>query len=190
MAVHKKYPALGRGLDALISTEEEVHTSGSSSINEIPVDKIRANPAQPRRDFDPETLRELADSIRELGIVQPITLRQMDDGTYQIIAGERRWRASSLAGLATIPAYIRTADDFYADALQACPLHPGALDNAAGRYVEDDIYDVDPHLAETFDRSFPIRRRTTGNASQQRFNELCAMRRHHHDPRPGDGSGH
>ena len=111
MAVHKKYPALGRGLDALISTEEEVHTSGSSSINEIPVDKIRANPAQPRRDFDPETLRELADSIRELGIVQPITLRQMDDGTYQIIAGERRWRASSLAGLATIPAYIRTADD-------------------------------------------------------------------------------
>ena len=111
MAVHKKYPALGRGLDALISTEEEVHTSGSSSINEIPVDKIRANPAQPRRDFDPETLRELADSIRELGIVQPITLRQMDDGTYQIIAGERRWRASSLAGLATIPDYIRTADD-------------------------------------------------------------------------------
>ena len=85
---------------------------------------------------------------------------------------------------------IRTADDFYADALQACPLHPGALDTAAGRYVEDDIYDVDPHLAETFDRSFPIRRRTTGNASQQRFNELCAMRRHHHDPRPGDGSGH
>lgn len=54
----------------------------------------------------------------------------------------------------------------------------------------DDIYDVDPHLAETFDRSFPIRRRTTGNASQQRFNELCAMRRHHHDLRPGDGSGY
>lgn len=111
MSVHKKYPALGRGLDALISTEEEVHTSGSSSISEIPVDKIRANPGQPRREFDPETLRELSESIRELGIVQPITLRKMDDGYYQIIAGERRWRASQLAGLTTIPAYIRTADD-------------------------------------------------------------------------------
>ncbi len=111
MAAHKKFPALGRGLDALISTDEEVHTSGSSSINEVPVFKIKANPNQPRREFAIEALQELADSIRQIGIVQPITLRKMDDDTYQIIAGERRWRASQMAGLATIPAYIRTADD-------------------------------------------------------------------------------
>ncbi len=110
MAVHKKYPALGRGLDALISTNE-VHTDGSSTINEIELDKITPNPNQPRRDFDPESLGELAGSIAEIGIVQPITLRKMEDGTFQIIAGERRWRASKQAGLRTIPAYIRTADD-------------------------------------------------------------------------------
>ena len=111
MASHKKFPALGRGLDALISTEEEVHTSGSSSINEVPVFKIKANPNQPRREFSPESMQELADSIRQIGIIQPITLRLMEDGTYQIIAGERRWRASQMAGLTTIPAYIRTAND-------------------------------------------------------------------------------
>ena len=111
MATHKKYPALGRGLDALISTEEEVHTSGSSSINEVPGFKIKANPNQPRREFQPEALQELAESIRQIGIIQPITLRQMEDGTYQIIAGERRWRAAQLAGLTNIPAYIRTAND-------------------------------------------------------------------------------
>lgn len=109
MAVKKKY-ALGRGLDALISTDE-VSTSGSSIINEIDVNLIDANPNQPRREFDSESLQELADSIEELGIVQPITLRRMDDGRYQIIAGERRWRASVMVGLSTIPAYIRTADD-------------------------------------------------------------------------------
>ena len=111
MATHKKYPALGRGLDALISTEEEVHTSGSSCINEVPAFKIKANPNQPRREFQPEALQELAESIRQIGIIQPITLRQMEDGTYQIIAGERRWRAAQLAGLTNIPAYIRTAND-------------------------------------------------------------------------------
>ena len=110
MAVHKKYPALGRGLDALISTND-VQTEGSSTINEIDVARIVPNPNQPRRDFDEESLQELAGSIAEIGIVQPITLRKMDDGTFQIIAGERRWRASKEAGLRTIPAYIRTADD-------------------------------------------------------------------------------
>ena len=102
--------ALGRGLDALLSMDE-VQTEGSSSINEIELDKISVNPNQPRRDFDPVALQELADSITEIGIIQPITLRQMGDDTYQIIAGERRFRASQLAGLSTIPAYIRTADD-------------------------------------------------------------------------------
>ena len=102
--------ALGRGLDALFSMDD-VQTEGSSSINEIELSKINVNPNQPRREFDPVALQELADSIAEIGIIQPITLRQMDGGTYQIIAGERRFRASQLAGLSTIPAYIRTADD-------------------------------------------------------------------------------
>lgn len=110
MAVRKKYSGLGRGLDALISTED-VRTEGSSTINEIKIELIDANPNQPRREFDEEALQELSDSISEIGIIQPITLREMDNGRYQIIAGERRWRASQLAGLVTIPAYIRTAND-------------------------------------------------------------------------------
>ena len=105
-----KKSALGRGLDALISTDL-VKTQGSSSINEIPVDQIHANPDQPRRDFDPDSLQELSDSIRQIGIIQPITLRKIKEGDYQIIAGERRFRATAMAGLKTIPAYIRTADD-------------------------------------------------------------------------------
>ena len=110
MAVKKKFNALGRGLDALISTDE-VHPQGSSTISEIALDQIEANPNQPRREFDAESLQELANSIREIGIVQPITLRQTDDGRYQIVAGERRWRASQMAGLTAIPAYIRTIGD-------------------------------------------------------------------------------
>ena len=116
MAVHKKYNrnaktnALGRGLDALISTGD-VNTEGSSTINEIAIDQIEANPNQPRREFDPESLQELANSIKQLGLVQPITLRQISENKFQIIAGERRWRASQLAGLKAIPAYIRTIKD-------------------------------------------------------------------------------
>ena len=116
MAVKKKYvsgskgAALGRGLDALISTEA-VKTEGSSTINEIPLNQIERNPNQPRREFDEDSLRELAESIREIGIIQPITLHQTSEDRYMIIAGERRWRASHLAGLTTIPAYIRTLND-------------------------------------------------------------------------------
>ena len=115
MAVRKKYGAsshnaLGRGLDALISTDE-VKTQGSSTINEIPISQIEANPNQPRRDFDQESLQELAQSIKEIGIVSPITLRQISENRFQIIAGERRWRASQIVGLQAIPAYIRTTND-------------------------------------------------------------------------------
>lgn len=116
MAVKKKFTtgakgaALGRGLDALISTEA-VRTEGSSTISEIPIAQIERNPNQPRRDFDEEALQELAASITEIGIIQPITLHQISADRYMIIAGERRWRASQLAGLTTIPAYIRTLDD-------------------------------------------------------------------------------
>lgn len=121
MAVKKKYNKnvlgrglddleKGKGLDALIDTNG-LRTQGTSTINEIPISQIEPNPNQPRRDFDPEALNELANSIRELGIVQPITLRQTDENRFQIIAGERRWRASQLAGLTAIPAYIRTIKD-------------------------------------------------------------------------------
>lgn len=105
-----KRNALGRGLDSLISMTE-IQTGGSSAINEIDVELINPNPDQPRRTFDEETLEELASSIRELGIVQPLSLRDAGDGTYQIIAGERRWRAAKMAHLTTVPAYVRTASD-------------------------------------------------------------------------------
>ena len=111
MAVKKRYGnALGRGLDALISTDD-VRPQGSSTINEIPLSQIEANPNQPRREFDENALHELANSIREIGIIQPITLRQVSEDRFQIIAGERRWRASQIAGLTAIPAYIRTIKD-------------------------------------------------------------------------------
>lgn len=113
MAPNKKFTlgqGLGRGLDALISTEA-VRTSGSSSIGEIELSQIEANPNQPRREFDKESLQELADSIAEIGVIQPITLRKVGDEKYQIIAGERRFRASQMAGKETIPAYILEASD-------------------------------------------------------------------------------
>lgn len=109
MATPKK-SALGRGLDALIMMEE-VKTGGSSSINEIELSKISPNPDQPRREFDPIALTDLSASIKELGIIQPITLREVGRDQYQIIAGERRYRASLLAGLEAIPAYVRTTND-------------------------------------------------------------------------------
>lgn len=105
-----KKPALGRGLDALINLDE-VTTGGSSSINEVELDKIVANSGQPRQIFDEERLAELSMSISQIGVIQPITLREIEGGRYEIIAGERRYRASLRAGLKTIPAYVRTVAD-------------------------------------------------------------------------------
>ncbi len=105
-----KRNALGRGLDSLISMDD-TPARGSSAINEIPIDRITANPDQPRRSFDEEALDELAMSIRELGIIQPISLRKSGPDSYQIIAGERRYRAAIKAGLTSVPAYIRTVND-------------------------------------------------------------------------------
>ena len=101
---------VGRGLDALIDTSD-VRTQGSSNLNEIPIEQIEPNPDQPRREFDETAMQELASSIQNMGIIAPITLRQVAPDRYQIIAGERRWRASQRAGLKTIPAYIRTVED-------------------------------------------------------------------------------
>lgn len=106
----KKSLGLGRGLDALIDTTH-ISTAGSSSISEIALEKIYPNPDQPRRTFDEEALQELAQSIKDHGVISPITLRKDANNRYMIIAGERRFRASKMAGLDTIPAYIRTAKD-------------------------------------------------------------------------------
>jgi ParB family chromosome partitioning protein len=117
----KKMTGLGRGLGALLQDSEKVNTSRSTarlpaaeivgSMNEISLDQIEANPYQPRTKFDQEALQELADSIRVQGIIQPITVRQLSDESYQLISGERRLQASKLLGLHTIPAYVRTAND-------------------------------------------------------------------------------
>lgn len=103
-------PALGKGLNALI-TMDDLNTSGSSSINEIELIKITPNPDQPRTIFDEDALEELAASIKALGLVQPITLREVSKDKYQIISGERRYRASLKAGLERVPAYVKKATD-------------------------------------------------------------------------------
>lgn len=114
-----KRSALGRGLGALISDVDNLNLNRAVSIGdatpasilEIPLELIEANPFQPRSSFDNDLLEELAESIRVLGLIQPITVRQTERDKYQIISGERRFRAASLAGLLNIPAYVRTADD-------------------------------------------------------------------------------
>jgi ParB family chromosome partitioning protein len=111
---NKKRNALGRGLSALLSDSETIHTprmAQPDGISEIPVGNIEANPFQPRTHFDLVALEELADSIKVQGIIQPITVRKLGAGQYQLISGERRLQASKLAGLDTVPAYIRTAND-------------------------------------------------------------------------------
>ena len=108
MAIQRK--ALGRGLDSLISMDD-TPARGTSAINDVPLDKITPNPEQPRTTFDENALEELAASIRELGIIQPLSLRKTGPDTYQIIAGERRFRAARLAGLESVPAYVRTANE-------------------------------------------------------------------------------
>jgi ParB family chromosome partitioning protein len=107
-----KKNALGRGLGALIEgVEKEVLEKKVEANMDISVDAIEANPFQPRTKFDDQSLEELAASIRKLGIVQPLTVRDAGNGKYQLIAGERRLRAARLAGLSHVPAYVRTADD-------------------------------------------------------------------------------
>ena len=103
--------ALGRGLGALIDDADREKYENIDSISDINIDLIETNPYQPRSKFDEEGLNELASSIKELGIIQPITVRKLADGRFQLITGERRYRASIIAGLKKMPAYFRTADD-------------------------------------------------------------------------------
>jgi ParB family chromosome partitioning protein len=116
-----KKNSLGRGLGALIESQETVPRkpepvfvkaiTSTGGVMEVNIDEIDANPYQPRTIFDEETLNELAASIKEIGIIQPVTVRLKDDGRYQLISGERRLRASKIAGLQKLPAYIRKAND-------------------------------------------------------------------------------
>ena len=116
-----KKKALGRGLNALLSDSDKddrletdlpvVHPTPSGSISEILIGHIEVNPFQPRTHFDQDALRELAESIKVHGIIQPITVRKLSRDQYQLISGERRYQASKLAGLKTIPSYVRSADD-------------------------------------------------------------------------------
>ena len=118
----EKRNALGRGLSALLNDSENVHTHKSNissgaevaslgSVNDIQLTEIEVNPFQPRTDFDQQALQELADSIKLQGLIQPITVRRLNNHSYQLISGERRLRAAKLAGLTQIPAYVRTAND-------------------------------------------------------------------------------
>ena len=113
----KKKTGLGRGLGALLEDSEdkkEISGSGATirgAISEISLDQIEVNPFQPRTDFNQESLNELAESIKVQGIIQPITVRALSEDTFQLISGERRYQASKIAGLNSVPAYIRTAND-------------------------------------------------------------------------------
>lgn len=112
----KSRNALGRGLGALLedssnNASESLNNNPTGSMNEVQLDQIQVNPYQPRTHFDRQALEELADSIRVQGIIQPITVRKLSDDEFQLISGERRFQASKIAGLKTIPAYVRTADD-------------------------------------------------------------------------------
>ncbi len=108
----QKKRGLGRGLDAIFGTANPVQQAKPmSEMAEVAISDIEPNPLQPRREFDDEALAELSASIAQLGVIQPITLRRRADGRYTIISGERRWRASQMAGLESLPAYIRDVDD-------------------------------------------------------------------------------
>ena len=118
MQTKNKKIGLGRGLGALLTDQETVQESTNqpiaeklNAVNEISVLAIETNPYQPRTHFDQQALHELSESIRVQGIIQPITVRQLGPNAYQLISGERRLQASKLAGLQSIPAYVRTADD-------------------------------------------------------------------------------
>lgn len=115
-----KKRGLGRGLDAIFGDiNPTLQAKPMAEMAEVAIADIEPNPLQPRKEFDDDALTELAASIKQLGVIQPITLRHRNDGKYTIISGERRWRASVMAGLETLPAYIREVDDenLYAMAL-------------------------------------------------------------------------
>jgi len=109
--VAKAKPGMGRGLGAILSVSTESAVGGEEELRQLPVELIAPNPKQPRRDFDGETLEALAGSLGEQGVIQPVLVRPLAGGTYELVAGERRWRAAQLAGMKSIPALVRERED-------------------------------------------------------------------------------
>ena len=144
----KKPSGLGRGLGALFGEsaflDEDKPESGEQGLMKLPITDIENYSGQPRKNFDPEALAQLADSIRQHGILQPLTIRKLDSGYYQIVAGERRWRAARMAGLEEVPVIIVEADDQTAtelamiENLQREDLNP--MEEAAGYKTLIDLY--------------------------------------------------
>ncbi len=148
-----KPKGLGRGLEAIFSSEKieakrsviptEAHGATATTVAEIPLGKITPNTSQPRRDFSQEELEHLSESIKELGIIQPITIKSNGGDNYTIISGERRWRAARMAGLTTIPAYLREVDDVQlhlmalVENLQREDLNPIEVAQALQRLIDE-----------------------------------------------------
>lgn len=152
----KKQTGLGRGLSALIDDAALAEASGE--IRSLPLHKIEPNPLQPRREFDPEALQTLADSIAAHGLIQPLSVREMPNGYYQIIAGERRWRAARMANLDEVPVLVLDADDrtvmelALVENLQREDLNP--MEEAAGFQTLMDEYGLTQEtIAERVGRS-------------------------------------
>ena len=106
----KPKPGMGRGLDAILAVSPESAKTAEEELRELPIELISPNPKQPRRDFDQEALEALAGSLGERGVLQPVLVRPKPGGNYELVAGERRWRAARIAGLQTIPALVRERD--------------------------------------------------------------------------------
>ena len=142
MSIKKR--GLGRGLDALLgSSQPQAVESAGDELRELPLEQLSAGRHQPRRAFDPAQLEALAESIRSQGVVQPIIVREVGEGAYEIVAGERRWRASKLAGLTVIPAVVRKMEDRTAMAvalvenIQRADLNPLEEAEALRRLIDD-----------------------------------------------------
>ena len=151
---------LGRGLDALFGDTPAIPETASNGPLKVAIQKVEPNPNQPRKDFEPEALQELADSIRQHGLIQPLTVRSRENGFYQIIAGERRWRAARLAGLKQVPVYVIDADDrkvmelALVENLQRSDLNP--LEEARGfRSLLEDYGLTQEQVAEQVGKSRP-----------------------------------
>ena len=142
MSIKKR--GLGRGLDALLgSSQPQAVEAAGDELRELPLEQLSAGRHQPRRAFDPAQLEALAESIRSQGVVQPIIVREVGEGAYEIVAGERRWRASKLAGLTVIPAVVRKMEDRTAMAvalvenIQRADLNPLEEAEALRRLIDD-----------------------------------------------------
>ena len=152
----KKQSGLGRGLGALI--EDNGFDAADGGVRSLPLRRIEPNPLQPRREFDPEALQALADSISAHGVIQPLTVRETPSGYYQIIAGERRWRAARMAGLEEVPVLVVEADDrtvmelALIENLQREDLNP--MEEAAGyRTLADDYHMTQEEIADRVGKS-------------------------------------